>query len=38
MLDTFRGVVPFLLSDVVRVALIVLLPPLSLWLPHWFGG
>ncbi|MPY70044.1 MAG: TRAP transporter large permease subunit [Alphaproteobacteria bacterium] len=34
MLDTFRGVVPFLLSDAVRVALIVFIPPLSLWLPH----
>ena len=34
MLDTFRGVVPFLLSDAVRVALVVLLPPLSLFLPH----
>jgi TRAP-type C4-dicarboxylate transport system permease large subunit len=34
MLDTFKGVVPFLLSDAVRVALIVFIPPLSLWLPH----
>jgi TRAP-type C4-dicarboxylate transport system permease large subunit len=34
MLDTFRGVVPFLLSDALRVALVVLLPPLSLFLPH----
>jgi tripartite ATP-independent transporter DctM subunit len=33
MLDTFRGVVPFLMSDAVRVTLIVLLPFLSLWLP-----
>jgi tripartite ATP-independent transporter DctM subunit len=33
MIDTFRGVVPFLMSDAVRVTLIVLLPFLSLWLP-----
>jgi len=34
MLDTFRGIVPFLMSDAVRVALVVLLPSLSLLLPH----
>jgi tripartite ATP-independent transporter DctM subunit len=38
MIDTFRGVVPFLISDAVRVTLIVTLPFLSLWLPHWFGS
>jgi C4-dicarboxylate transporter DctM subunit len=37
MLDTFRGVVPFLMSDAVRVTLIVLLPILSLWLPSVFN-
>jgi len=34
MLDTFKGVVPFLMSDAVRVALIVLIPSLSLALPR----
>jgi tripartite ATP-independent transporter DctM subunit len=34
MIDTFRGVVPFLLSDFVRVSLVVLFPSLSLVLPH----
>ena len=34
MFETFRGVVPFLMSDFVRVTLVVLLPPLSLWLPY----
>jgi C4-dicarboxylate transporter DctM subunit len=34
MIDTFRGVVPFLMSDAVRVTLIVLFPILSLWLPR----
>ncbi len=38
MLDTFRGVVPFLMSDAMRVALIVLLPPLSLYLPQLMGN
>ena len=29
---TFRGVVPFLISDAVRVTLLVAFPSLSLWL------
>ncbi|MEO1292054.1 MAG: TRAP transporter large permease [Pseudomonadota bacterium] len=32
--DTFRGVVPFLGVEVVRVGLLLLLPGLCLWLPH----
>ncbi len=38
MIDTFRGVVPFLMSDAVRVTLIVLFPILSLWLPRVLGA
>jgi TRAP-type C4-dicarboxylate transport system permease large subunit len=34
MIDTYRGVIPFLASDFVRVTLIVTLPILSLWLPN----
>ncbi len=37
MLDTFKGVVPFLLSDAVRVTLIVLFPVISLFLPQLFA-
>jgi TRAP-type C4-dicarboxylate transport system permease large subunit len=37
MLDTFKGVMPFLMSDAVRVTLIVLFPILSLWLPRLLG-
>ena len=29
----FRGVTPFVIADVVRLAVLVLLPSLSLWLP-----
>jgi tripartite ATP-independent transporter DctM subunit len=32
MAETYLGVVPFLLADVVRVALLVAFPPISLWL------
>lgn len=34
MSETYRGVVPFLISDVVRVTLLMLFPFLSLWLVH----
>ena len=32
--ETFVGVMPFLASDVVRVALLVAIPGITLWLPH----
>jgi C4-dicarboxylate transporter, DctM subunit len=38
MIDTFRGVMPFLAADVVRLSLVVLIPTMSLLLPHWIGG
>lgn len=31
----FKGVTPFWCADIVRLALIVLVPALSLWLPHF---
>jgi len=37
MIDTFRGVVPFLMSDAIRVTLIVLFPSISLLLPWLFS-
>ena len=38
MIDTFRGVVPFLMSDMVRLTLVVVFPMMSLILPKLFGG
>jgi tripartite ATP-independent transporter DctM subunit len=38
MIDTFRGVMPFLGADAIRLALVVLIPTLSLALPHLIGG
>ena len=35
MRETFKGVMPFLASGVVRVALLILLPPITLFLPHF---
>jgi TRAP-type mannitol/chloroaromatic compound transport system permease large subunit len=32
MLSVFRGVVPFLLAEVVRVTLLLAFPGISLWL------
>jgi tripartite ATP-independent transporter DctM subunit len=34
----FKGIIPFLCADIVRLALIVLFPILSLWLPRVIGG
>jgi len=34
MIDTFKGVLPFLASDAIRVALIILVPVMTLWLPR----
>ncbi|WP_341864213.1 TRAP transporter large permease [Gymnodinialimonas sp. 57CJ19] len=31
--DIYKGIVPFLISDFVRLALVILLPALTLWLP-----
>ena len=38
MIETFRGVMPFLTADMVRLTLVVLVPTLSLMLPHLIGG
>jgi C4-dicarboxylate transporter, DctM subunit len=38
MIDTFRGVVPFLMSDMIRLTLVVVFPMLSLILPKVIGG
>jgi C4-dicarboxylate transporter, DctM subunit len=34
MMETFRGVVPFLISDAARLTLLVFVPSLALWLVH----
>jgi tripartite ATP-independent transporter DctM subunit len=38
MIETFRGVMPFLAADAVRLALVVLIPAISLLLPQWING
>ncbi len=35
--ESYRGVLPFLASDVVRTLLLLLFPPLSLWLVQFVG-
>jgi TRAP-type C4-dicarboxylate transport system permease large subunit len=37
MIDTFRGVVPFLMSDVIRLTLVVVFPTVTLILPALLG-
>jgi TRAP-type C4-dicarboxylate transport system permease large subunit len=38
VMDTFKGVLPFLASDLVRILLLVFFPVLSLYLVHTFGN
>ena len=38
MMTTFRGVFPFFLSELLRVALLLIFPALTLWLPRVLGG
>ena len=35
VMDIFRGVVPFWLVDIVRLAALILFPALVLWFPQW---
>jgi TRAP-type C4-dicarboxylate transport system permease large subunit len=32
MVETYKGVVPFLISDAVRMTLLILFPGIALWL------
>jgi TRAP-type C4-dicarboxylate transport system permease large subunit len=36
--ETFKGVMPFLASDLVRIVTLLFFPTLSLFLVHAFGG
>jgi tripartite ATP-independent transporter DctM subunit len=38
MSETFRGVLPFLMAEFVRISLIMLIPALALFLPHLLAG
>ncbi|WP_029040527.1 TRAP transporter large permease [Cucumibacter marinus] len=38
MIETFKGVMPFFAAEIVRVAVLVSLPILVLWLPQVLGG
>ncbi|WP_106476901.1 TRAP transporter large permease [Phytohalomonas tamaricis] len=38
LVETFKGIVPFLTMDLIRVVLLVAFPPLSLWFVHLLYG
>lgn len=38
MIESFRGVLPFLVSDILRVAALIAFPALTLWLPRLLAG
>jgi C4-dicarboxylate transporter DctM subunit len=35
--ETFRGVLPFLVSDIIRIALILAFPGIALWLVRFMS-
>ncbi|WP_374669710.1 TRAP transporter large permease subunit, partial [Ramlibacter sp.] len=35
--ESYRGVLPFLCSDIIRTTLLILFPPISLWLVQFVG-
>ncbi|MEM8569566.1 MAG: TRAP transporter large permease [Pseudomonadota bacterium] len=38
MIETFKGVIPFFLAEIVRVALLLSFPVIALWLPQLLSG
>jgi len=38
MIETFKGVVPFFLVEMVRVTVLLIFPAITLWLPHLLSG
>ncbi|ATI42270.1 C4-dicarboxylate ABC transporter permease [Pacificitalea manganoxidans] len=38
MIETFKGVAPFFMAELLRVGLILVFPALTLWLPQLLGG
>ncbi len=38
MIETFKGVAPFFGAELLRVALLLLFPAITLWLPGWLGS
>jgi len=37
ILETFKGVIPFLISDLMRIVLLFIFPSVTLWLVHAVG-
>jgi TRAP-type C4-dicarboxylate transport system permease large subunit len=38
MSETFKGVMPFFVAEILRVAVLVAFPAITLWLPRLLGG
>lgn len=36
--ETYKGIIPFLCSDLIRIVILVLFPSLTLFLVHWLNG
>ena len=38
MIEIFKGVMPFFAAEIIRIGVLLLLPWLALFLPHWLAG
>ncbi|MBD3677723.1 MAG: TRAP transporter large permease [Rhodobacteraceae bacterium] len=38
MIETFKGVAPFFMAEILRVGVLLAFPAITLWLPRVFGG
>jgi TRAP-type C4-dicarboxylate transport system permease large subunit len=38
MSETFKGVMPFFMAEILRVALLLAFPAIVLWLPRFLSG
>jgi TRAP-type C4-dicarboxylate transport system permease large subunit len=38
MIEIFKGVIPFVGAEIIRIGVLIFLPWLSLFMPHWLAG
>jgi TRAP-type C4-dicarboxylate transport system permease large subunit len=38
MIEIFKGVMPFFAAEIIRIGVLLLLPWLCLFMPHWLAG
>jgi len=38
MSETFKGIIPFFLAEIVRITLLIAFPIIVLWMPRFLSG